>query len=223
MTKNISVRPVFPLIRHISRRVSALLIRLPINANMVTTGSLLLGIGACWFLLQGTFGATLVGATLFVLCYILDNADGEVARAKNQCSVFGEKYDTFVDWFVHSALFASLGWGVTLQTEQSVWFWLGLMAAAGGTINYCVGIYLDHRDIDQQNDPLTQDSENVMPEGILQWSIYFFRELSRADFCFIVLALALFNEVWLLLPAGAIGAQVYWIAQFVSGVRGYHV
>lgn len=223
MTKNISETPFFPIIRHISRRGSGLFIRLPVSANMVTTASLLVGIGACWFMLQGTFDATLFGAALFVLCYILDNADGEVARAKNQCSVFGEKYDTFVDWIVHSSLFSSLGWGVSLQTEERVWFWLGLIAAAGGTINYCVGLYLDHRDTGLQNDSQVQGQEKATPEGAKQWAIYFFRELSRADFCFIVLILALIDEVWLLLPAGAIGAQVYWITQFVSGARDYHV
>ena len=42
-------------------------------------------------------------------------------------------------------------------------------------------------------------------------------------FCFIVLALALFDLTWLLLPAGAICSQVYWIAQFVRGAREFNV
>jgi hypothetical protein len=50
-----------------------------------------------------------------------------------------------------------------------------------------------------------------------------FREFARADFCFIVLALALIDLTWILLPAGAIGAHVYWMTQFVRGARDYHV
>ena len=50
-----------------------------------------------------------------------------------------------------------------------------------------------------------------------------FRKLTRADFCFIVLALALFDVVWVLLPAGAVGAQVYWLARFQRGAGDYHV
>ncbi|MBT5938971.1 MAG: hypothetical protein HOG95_03510 [Rhodospirillaceae bacterium] len=45
--------------------------------------------------------------------------------------------------------------------------------------------------------------------------VYVFRELFRADFCFIVLVLTPFNLLWLILIAGAIGAQVYWIMYFM--------
>lgn len=216
---------LFPLIRHISHRVSRFLIRLPISANLVTTASLLAGITACWYLTDGTYRASLIGAAFFMVCYILDNSDGEVARAKNQCSPFGEKYDTFVDWVVHSGFFACLGWGVAMETGQHIWLWMGLVAAAGGSINYFVGIYLDHSQsavVDDVAEPAAAIKEAV-PTGLGQWAIYFFRELSRADFCFIVLLLALLNSVWLLLPAGAIGAQIYWLTQFVSGARKYHV
>jgi nitrate reductase NapE component len=44
----------------------------------------------------------------------------------------------------------------------------------------------------------------------------------RNDFCFIVLALALADVLWILLPTGAIGAQVYWMLQFVKGFRRHH-
>ena len=47
--------------------------------------------------------------------------------------------------------------------------------------------------------------------------------LSRADFCFIVLALATIDAVWVLWPAGAVGAQMYWATQFLRGANEYHV
>ena len=45
----------------------------------------------------------------------------------------------------------------------------------------------------------------------------------RADFCFIVLVMAVFDLTWVLLPAGAIGAQVYWLLRLVGGAGDYHV
>jgi hypothetical protein len=37
------------------------------------------------------------------------------------------------------------------------------------------------------------------------------------------LALALFDVTWVLVPAGAIGSQVYWITQFAQGANDFHV
>lgn len=220
---------VFPLIRKLSGAVVPLLLRLPISANQVTTVSLFVGLGACWFLAKGEWEATLIGAGLFLLCYVLDNADGEVARAKNQCSAFGEKYDTFVDWIVHAGFFAALGWGVMQETGQVFWWWLGLVGAAGGTINYFVGIYMDRRfreevgeEYDSTGRTYHEDGPPV-PKGVKQWLVFALRELSRADFCFIVLALALFDVTWILLPTAAVGAHAYWMTQFIRGARDYHV
>jgi len=219
---------VFPLIRQVSLRVTPLLIRLPITANQVTTASFLCGLGTCWFLFQGTYLETLIAAGLFLLCYVLDNSDGEVARAKNQCSDFGEKYDTFVDWVVHAGFFASLGWGVNQETGQDFWFWLGLVGAAGGTINYFVGLYVDSRfrtELADEYDSTGRSHHETqpVPEGIKQWLVFILRELSRADFCFIVLVLALCDLTWVLLPTAAVGAHVYWMTQFVRGARDFHV
>ena len=54
------------------------------------------------------------------------------------------------------------------------------------------------------------------------WFIYIVHKLSRADFCIIVLVLAMFNVTWILLPFAAIGAQFYWITDLFDRARGYH-
>jgi len=98
------------------------------------------------------------------------------------------------------------------------------------TINYVLGVYLDRRDRanrqDQEKDP-GKDGEETggkKPESLSEWVIFAFRELSRADFCFIVLGLGLFGLTWVLVPFGAIGAQVYWITQLLlPKSREYHV
>lgn len=227
-----TTKPLFPLIRHVSGKLSPLIILLPVSANLVTTASLLSGLAACWYLINGTYSSTLIGALLLFVCYVLDNSDGEVARAKKQSSSFGDKYDTFADWIVHTGLFAALGFGVARQTGADYWLWLGLFGSAGGTINYGLKLYLDYRDqqrlagetriVTDATSPAAEQAPAV-PQGVVGWGAYILRELSRADFCFIVMALALFDVTWILLPTAAVGAHAYWIAIFVEGARKHRV
>lgn len=214
-----STTSLFPLVRHLSYRASPYLIQSPVSANQVTSASLIAGLAGCWCMTQPGRAWQLAGGFLLVVCYVLDNCDGEVARAKNQCTTFGEKYDSFVDWVVHAVFFAALGLGVARETGEDLWLWLGLIGAAGGTINYFVGIFLDVRS------PLEPEiiAFPPMPMDPKQWAVFIFRELTRADFCFIVLFLALFDANWLLLPVAAVGSHVYWVMMFIRGAREYHV
>jgi len=213
-------RPLFPLVRHISDKVTLVLVRLPVTANQITTVSLLTGLGAAWCLFQGGYDRSVIGAGLLVLCYVLDNCDGEIARLKGQASTFGMHYDTCVDWIVHTAFFAALGMGWARTVGDEMWMWMGLIAAAGGTINYALGLILARRD--QQTEKAEYEAESDQPQTAFEWIIFAFRELTRADFCFLVLALAAFDVLWVLLPAGAVGAQVYWILLCFRRARKFH-
>lgn len=207
----------FPLIRHLSSFTTPFLLRMPITANQVTAASLVLGLLAA---LAFAWNAPLAGSLLLIATYVLDNCDGEVARTKNQCSEFGRRFDTFVDWVVHATFFLGLGYGVAAQSQSDIWAWLGYVAAFGSTINYLVGLYFDKVDVKDQT---AAKEPPHQPQGWLEWTVFIFRELSRADFCFLVLLLAMMDGAWLLLPAGAIGAQVYWGMQFLSFARRFHV
>jgi len=231
-TRYTPMRPktLFPLVRHLSVHVTPLLARTPISANQVTTLSMLFGLGCSWMVLQGVWALDVVGGAMLVICYILDNCDGEIARIKGQCTPFGMRYDSFVDFIVHVSFFASLGIGVAESTGQEMWFWMGWAAAAGGTINYAIGFYIDARSRKELEDKGVHDptgrmaaEQPKMPVKFYEWVIYTFRVLTRADFCFIVLGLALLDQTWILLPTGAIGAQIYWGALFIRGANEYHV
>jgi phosphatidylglycerophosphate synthase len=205
------VNDFFPLIRHFSIPVSKILIRLPVTPNQVTTASLAIGLWSCWYFLSPTPSDRITGSLLFLLAYILDNCDGEVARHLNMASDFGEKYDTFVDWVVHSCFFAALGFGIALETNNNIFLWLGLAGSIGGTINYLIPRFLNRKNKVSEN----LVHEESKPKNTKDFMVYVFRELFRADFCFIVLVLTPFNLLWLILIAGAIGAQVYWIMYFM--------
>jgi len=219
---------LFPLVRHLSYRVTPLLAGTPMSANQATFLSLVLGLACNWTMMTGDYALAVFGGIMLVLCYILDNCDGEIARIKDQCSAFGMRFDSFVDWIVHASFFPALGIGVTATTGEEYWAWLGWIACAGSTVNYGVGLlmeYWDHKQGKRVDDPTGRAAavDARLPETVLEWLTFAFRELTRADFCFIVLGLALFDVTWILLPFGAIGAQVYWASQFLRSARDFHV
>jgi len=215
---------IFPLVRHLSYRLTPILLKTPITPNQITTISLLLGLICAACFTQGNWIAGIIGGLLLVASYTFDNCDGEIARLKNISSEFGAKLDDMSDWIVDASFFAALGYGTAQVNGQQFWFWLGLAAAAGAFIDYVVDLI--HQAKKSENpEAITREEqakEPRQPEDGLDWLIYIFHKLSRADFCIIVLGLALFNVTWILLPFAAIGAQVYWITDLFERARGYH-
>ena len=55
-------------------------------------------------------GAFLAAALLLQLKTVLDNADGQLARATGRVTAFGRYLDSESDLFVDAALFAGIGW-----------------------------------------------------------------------------------------------------------------
>ena len=202
---------LFPLIRHISKPISRVLILTPLTPNQITTMSLILGVTGSFLFLNSESEYKILGALIFLISYIFDNCDGEVARFKNLTSNFGKSFDTFVDWVVHTVFFIILGYGTAQETGNNIWLWLGMIGSIGGTINYLIVTFLK-----PQDDVNIILEEKNLPVTLKERIIFIFRELFRADFCFIVLILALANFLWVLLPAAAIGAQVYWIMIITS-------
>ena len=218
-------RYFLPLVRHLSSWLTPRLVRLPVSANHITAASLVLGLGCAWSVFQGGAAWTVAGAVLFIASTVLDYCDGAVARLKNQCTTFGMHFDSFADWVVHTGFFIGLGLAAARAADQDMWLWMGVIAAAGSTINYGIWIVYTSRESTQEGEhAAAEDTAGVdaPPGSAKEWVVFTFRELARADFCFIVLALALFDVVWVLLPAAAVGAQVYWLSRFLRGADDYH-
>ncbi|MPY69153.1 MAG: hypothetical protein GEU92_03600 [Alphaproteobacteria bacterium] len=223
-TSGTLVRPtqLFPLTRHLSYCLTPLLARTALTPNQITAMSMAAGLGGAWCFTKGLWWWSVAGGLLLVLCYTLDNCDGEIARLKKMSSEWGAHFDDLVDWAVDSAFFAALGYGTWAATGNVIWFWLGLAATFGATADYVVDLVFHAR---ARRDPEreTREEETAAerrPETWIDWLIYTFHKLSRADFCIIVLALALFDIAWLLLPAAAVGAQVYWLIDLYKHMRG---
>ncbi len=211
-----------PLIRHLSRPLTRVLLTLPVSANQITAASLALGLASAWLLATRPGGhGPLAAALLLVVAYVLDTCDGEVARARGQCSRFGAHLDNFADWLTHSAFFAALGLGATRASGEPLWLAAGLAAAAGATINYLLVLWLVVPASDAP--PADGTAPPAVPHGPREWLVFAFRELSRADFCFLVLLLAAAQVLHWLLPAAAVGAQVYWVMLASRRARQFRV
>ncbi len=216
---NVMATQRFPVTRRMAAPLARMLFPLPVSANAVTAASLVTGLVAAWLFATGGYYGGIAGALLFVLSNLLDNCDGDIARWKNQTSVFGMRFDSFTDWAVNGVFFIGVGWSAWQASGEVLWMGLAALAAAGGTVNYAIDCWRDSRDL---RDGTSGKVEDGPGEDAGDRAVYLSRVL-RCDFCFIVLALALFDVVWILLPAAAIGAQAYWGVQFWKGFKRHRV
>ena len=204
---------LFPLTRHLSYRLTPIIYHLPISPNQVTALSTVAGIVGAWCFSLGIPRWEIMGALLLVACYTLDNCDGEIARLKGLSSEWGAHFDDLVDWLVDSAFFIGLGYGTWQATAEIYWFWFGLAAATGATIDYVVDliVYARAKKNPEAKSRAEQATDVRKPKNLTERLIYIFHKLSRADFCVIVFGLSVFQATWVLLPLAAVGAQVYWM------------
>ncbi|MEQ8227644.1 MAG: CDP-alcohol phosphatidyltransferase family protein [Rhodospirillales bacterium] len=206
-----------PLIRMMSRAVAPGLASLGMTPNQVTALGMVAGLvaAACF-----AFGSPLVqvlGAAMFALSTLLDYCDGELARMRGMGSRFGAYFDDFVDWIVHAALFLAIGYHAMNDGGHVVWMWLGVAAALGGTINAILPLILGG--VPDGEGQISTLSDLGADAGWIDVAIFAFRGLARADFWLIVFGLALGGWLWVLLPAAAIGAQVFWLLYLKKSVR----
>ena len=215
---------MFPLVRHLSNKTTAILLKSPLTPNQLTSLSLVSGLAAAFLYSLASYGYGIIAGALLVISYVLDNCDGEIARSKGLTSEFGRKFDDVSDWWVHATVFIGIGFGVEAQSGNSIWWWFGLAAGLGATINYVVVQFLEYRNKENRVSEETEtEVYSKAPKELIPLLVFIFRELFRADFCFLLLLLAIFDVIWLILPAAAIGSQVYWMIAFYKESRNFHV
>ena len=116
--------------RPISRRITHLLLKFPIHPNAWTIAIFALPLIACIFFIRGNYLSIVIGAAIFQVFSILDGCDGEIARAKNLESKFGERLDYFCDFIASLLYVLALGLGLHRSTE-------GIVCAVLITANEC--------------------------------------------------------------------------------------
>lgn len=103
--------------RPISRRITSVLVRFPIHPNGWTISIFVLPLIAGAFLVRGGYASIIIGAAIFQAFSILDGCDGEIARAKNLESKFGERLDNFCDFLASLIYVLALSLGLHHSAE----------------------------------------------------------------------------------------------------------
>ena len=117
----------FRLNRVFSRPLTQVLLKTPLTPNQITLTSLGLGLLAGYLFSLGLYTYSLAAAACYQLAVVLDNCDGEVARAKNMKSKLGGWLDIVADFFTDGALYLGVAFGIKRQgVEGPVAFFLAL-------------------------------------------------------------------------------------------------
>lgn len=216
----------FPVIRHLSWRLTSILVRLPITPNQITVASMGLGAVAAWLFSRGTAGGDVAGGIVFFLTELLVHCDGEVARAKRLESSLGDKLSELSGFVIHTLLLLALGRNGYVTFGSEIWLWMSYVAALGATINYLLNALRQEHRSDHAS-PTGDLAHTIRPEDVAgerrlgEQLVYVLRELVDADFCFLMLLLGLAGVPWLLLPPAAVGAHAFWIAGLAENARRY--
>lgn len=131
------LNPLFGFNRKIALRLTPFFLKTPLRPNHVTTLSLVAGVLAGYLFSYGRHDFFIYGAAFLQLSYILDNCDGEVARAKGMISELGMWYDYVSDLLVEMALWVGLAVGTIRQGFDSKFAYILLgLAITGSVLNF---------------------------------------------------------------------------------------
>jgi phosphatidylglycerophosphate synthase len=103
--------------------------RTSLTPNQVTMLSMLVGIGSGILIGIGGSTAILLGAMLLALATILDCADGQLARMKNNGTAFGRILDGVVDYVYTVSAFFGIAIGCRSESINPLLWWLFVVAA----------------------------------------------------------------------------------------------
>lgn len=121
-------------------------LRVPVSPNQLTAFSLLLGIGAAVAFAMGQYSYLVLGVVLLNISFLLDCADGQLARIKGIQSQFGAWYDYHGDKIKDGLTL--IGWtiGAYMASNQEQW-WLFVVAFLGIFFQFLRNISALNRDI----------------------------------------------------------------------------
>ncbi len=206
---------LFPLNATLAKLLIPWFVKRGISANQITLLSLLAGMAGALAFLEGTRAGMIWGALGFFAANLLDECDGSVARATGTSSGFGSWLDTLAGCAVHAIFFASLGFGLSRQSSEKIWWVLGLLAGLSvvtATVAYVVGQGV-FRGKSGWRHP---DPPRPARPDRMEW----LKGVLRTDFSLVVLAATVTGALRWLLWGGLLGAFLFWIpADFLAAAR----
>jgi phosphatidylglycerophosphate synthase len=107
---------------------------LGLTPNMITTISLILGLGSAYSVYNDAY---IIGAILWFLSYYFDCADGKMARKFKMTSKFGDLYDHSSDILKHIIIFYILYKKLDLYEKKETKYLLILIIVIIGLLTLC--------------------------------------------------------------------------------------
>lgn len=98
--------------------------------NHLTALRLATGIAAALLLAGGTALRSDIAAAIFLLSFLLDRADGELARQSGRISRRGHRFDLYADYSANILIFLGMGVGMENSVLGSLSVALGAVAGA---------------------------------------------------------------------------------------------
>ena len=206
-------------IRRFSVPLTRRLVRLGATPTQVTLGGLVLAVASAWCVARGSYGAGILGGILYYTSMVFDCSDGEVARLTVRDSAFGAWLETFVDYVTYFLLLAGLTVASQSRAGADTARAATAIALVGSVFVAAVAGYLRQRvaaaDPGQFDDA---SAKALASAGLLHRFARWGRQwIKRSTIAHLVLALALVNQLPLLLYVWAFGATVAAIVILAVG------
>ncbi|HZE31058.1 MAG TPA: CDP-alcohol phosphatidyltransferase family protein, partial [Actinoallomurus sp.] len=100
--------------------------RTSLSPNSLSSGALLLGLGAAWCFWEADWKWLVAGAVLYHLSFVLDCMDGKIARLKGTGTVFGSWLDYVFDRVRVLICAVALTAGQFAATDRPIYLGLGV-------------------------------------------------------------------------------------------------
>jgi phosphatidylglycerophosphate synthase len=212
---SVEAHPGFRPNRLLSRPLSSLFLSTPVRPNHITALSAACGVIAGMLFSHGTYGSAVCGALSYQAAVVLDNCDGEVARAKNLKSAFGAWFDILADFVTDLALFSGLAMGLHRMHPQAPALLLGLLCAFGGTMHLILVIAEKNRGFGPA--AFSAPNPDLAARGNALWNL--FDGLREGEASWLVLIFAALGRADWLLYAGAVYMQILWVSALIVNFR----
>ena len=136
------------------RPIAGVVVRIVFNTsitpNHLTLLSIAVGLAAACCYLVGTSGVIAVAGLLVTLKDVLDAADGQLARSRNQQSRIGRFLDSIGDFVVNGAIFGAIGFTLLRQTNSPIVLVYSMAGLLGITLRVSYHVFYQVRYLHSQ-------------------------------------------------------------------------
>jgi phosphatidylglycerophosphate synthase len=197
-------------IRRFSVPLTRRLVRVGAPPTQVTFGGLALAVASAWCLARGSYGAGVLGGILYYTSMVFDCSDGEVARLTVRDSAFGAWLETIVDYVTYFLLLAGLNAASQSRPGAETVHVATAIALGASLFVAAVAGYLRQRVAAADPGQFDDASAKALASAgrVHRFARWGRQWIKRSTIAHLVLALALVNQLSLLLYMWAFGATV---------------